>query len=78
MIRQKNLPLLIICNLCIESFGKKYRENFHNRAKIRQDRRISAVFVRKPSNNPVITSTAEKAHKVKKALHAGRLLELVT
>ena len=78
MIRQKNLPLLIICNLCIESFGKKYRENFHNRAKIRQDKRISAVFVRKPSNNPVVTSPVEKAHKVKKALHAGRLLELVT
>lgn len=78
MIRQKNLPLLIICNLYIESFGKKYRENFHNRAKIRQDKRISAGFVRKLSKNSVITSPVEKAHKVKKALHAERLLELVT
>lgn len=75
---QKNLPLLIICNLCLEGFGRKYRENFHNRAKIRQDKRISAVFVRNPSNNPVITSLTEKARKVKKALRAERLLELVT
>ena len=75
---QKNIPLLIIFNLCLESFGRKYRENFHNRAKIRQDKRISAVFARKPSNNPVKTSPTEKARKVKKALRVGRLLELVT